>query len=1158
MKSNLLFSIIAMTGGLCPSIMAADGDVTISGETMQWHKVILTLDGPAASATDVDNPFLNRRFNVTFTSPTGKTFNVPGYFAGDGNGGGTGSKWVAHLNPDAIGNWTYLISFRTGADVAVALTETEGTAVAQYNGKTGGFTVAASTKSGADFRAPDKGMLVNRGHHYLTFANGQPFIHAGLGICENLLGYTGFTNTNKTVCPTGVFHNFTVHAADWQAGDPDWDNGKGKALIGMFNYIANEGANNIYFQTNTLNDDGKDTFPHLEPTSGTYLGEPTSPAEWAKLLRYDLLKLKQWDIAFAHAQKKGIFFNWHFQEHNNLYFYGGSSTKDVMTVHRRLLFRMLNAYFGYYNGIMWNLGEECQWTLSQMKAQMAYIKAIDPYDHPVTIQLGGAGQSVSWMKDFMGYANNDVFSTQETLSPTAAFTAVQQRRNDSRASGVPVCVTNEEPQKIENNNLDTVGYPYGRREKMWPWMMSGGNAFQWYIQKDGGGHGLDQVIEDFSVMKNAFNWSRYMRDFLYRLPLLNGQSSMTLVTSTTGDDFTLYKDGEIYGIYNTKSGTGMSLDLTGKTGSYTVKWYDPRNGGALQNGTVTTIAGGAKRDLGSAPNNTNMDWAILVQNTASVTNQAPVVNAGSNLAVTLPATAALDGSVSDDGLPELVTVTTVWTKISGPGTVSFGNAAAIDTTASFSKAGTYVLRLTASDTQFSPFDEVQVVVAAAGTNTAPVVSAGTDQSITLPTTVALDGTVSDDGLPALATLTTTWTKLSGPGTVSFGNAAAIDTTASFSVAGTYVLRLTADDSAASTFDDVQVVVAAAPAGPTVTDFTLIDADTDLPVPNREHLVGNVILSLADLPANLALRANTAGTVGSIKFGVDGNANFKTESTAPYSIFGDTAGNYAPWTLAIGSHTITGTPYSGAGATGTAGSVTTLSLTLLAANKAPVVSAGSDLAITLPATAVLNGTVSDDGLPTGSSLTIEWSVLSGPGTGTVSFGDPSAIDTTASFSMAGTYVLQVMAYDDDLATFDNMQVVVTATGINKPGIPTVTGDGTATPTMHGAADAGNVIHILVDGVEVGTTTAGADNTWSYTISGLTAGTHAVTVKVENTSGTSPVSDAKVISIAAASDGTVASEDGGGGGRCGFGGLSSFVMLALFAFMRCMQRLRADGE
>ena len=80
-------------------------------------------------------------------------------------------------------------------------------------------------------------------------------------------------------------------------------------------------------------------------------------------------------------------------------------------------------------------------------------------------------------------------------------------------------------------------------------------------------------------------------------------------------------------------------------------------------------------------------------------------------------------------------------------------------------------------------------------NNAPQVNAGPDQIIVYPDTdVTLDGTVTDDGIPnPPGVLTTTWSKISGPGDVTFGDASAVDTTATFSVFGTYILRLTAND-----------------------------------------------------------------------------------------------------------------------------------------------------------------------------------------------------------------------------------------------------------------------------------------------------------------------------------------------------------------------------
>ena len=55
-------------------------------------------------------------------------------------------------------------------------------------------------------------------------------------------------------------------------------------------------------------------------------------------------------------------------------------------------------------------------------------------------------------------------------------------------------------------------------------------------------------------------------------------------------------------------------------------------------------------------------------------------------------------------------------------------------------------------------------------------------------------------------MTTTWSEVSGPGAVTFGDAGALHTSASFLQAGTYVLRLTADDGERSAFDELTVTV----------------------------------------------------------------------------------------------------------------------------------------------------------------------------------------------------------------------------------------------------------------------------------------------------------------------------------------------------------------
>jgi hypothetical protein len=167
------------------------------------------------------------------------------------------------------------------------------------------------------------------------------------------------------------------------------------------------------------------------------------------------------------------------------------------------------------------------------------------------------------------------------------------------------------------------------------------------------------------------------------------------------------------------------------------------------------------------------------------TNAAPVVNAGPDKTVTLPASVTLDGSVTDDGLPADGTLTSTWSKVSGPGTVTFADPSKASTTASFSAEGVYELQLTGSDSALSTADRVTVTVNnASGANAAPVVNAGPDQTIIASGAATLNGSATDDGLPSSpGNLTVTWSKVSGPGTVTFANASSAQTTATFSTTG---------------------------------------------------------------------------------------------------------------------------------------------------------------------------------------------------------------------------------------------------------------------------------------------------------------------------------------------------------------------------------------
>ncbi|VGO16669.1 hypothetical protein PDESU_05260 [Pontiella desulfatans] len=112
----------------------------------------------------------------------------------------------------------------------------------------------------------------------------------------------------------------------------------------------------------------------------------------------------------------------------------------------------------------------------------------------------------------------------------------------------------------------------------------------------------------------------------------------------------------------------------------------------------------------------------------------------------------------------------------------------------------------------------------------------------------------------------------------------------------------------------------------VTSLTLINADTDLPMAGYDPLVDGTSIDLASLPTrNLNIRANTdPDPVGSVVLNLSGaETHTQTETVQPYALKGDTSGDYDAWTPSVGSYSLTATPYTGSGASGTAGIALTI-------------------------------------------------------------------------------------------------------------------------------------------------------------------------------------------------------------------------------------------
>jgi len=382
----------------------------------------------------------------------------------------------------------------------------------------------------------------------------------------------------------------------------------------------------------------------------------------------------------------------------------------------------------------------------------------------------------------------------------------------------------------------------------------------------------------------------------------------------------------------------------------------------------------------------------LMQVTVYPANAAPVVGAGADTIVSLPATSvSLAGSVSDDGLPAGSTTAVAWSVVSAPGPVTFANPTSPTTTVRLSTPGTYVFRLSASDGDLSATDDVTVLLEPA--NTAPVVSAGADQRVLgLATTLA--GSVTDDGKPQGGTLSSTWSVVSGPGPVSFANAANPTTPVTFAAPGTYRLRITATDGELQASDDVEIVAnpgnepprlsAGLDGSVTTAVLTLAGQAQDDGLPAGGGLT--TAWSLVSGPGAVTF-ANPASPTTSVRFDADGAFVLRLSATD-----------------------------------GELQAIDDVTFSVARVNQAPSVEAGASRALTLPASSLtLNGSATDDGLPTQAPLAYRWTVASGPGG--VRFADSHSLTTAASFDAPGTYVLRLTASDGALTGSDTLTVAV---------------------------------------------------------------------------------------------------------------------------------------
>ncbi len=530
-------------------------------------------------------------------------------------------------------------------------------------------------------------------------------------------------------------------------------------------------------------------------------------------------------------------------------------------------------------------------------------------------------------------------------------------------------------------------------------LVAGNYIFRLTVTDNDGGSSYDQVT--LTVNEEIINQAPQVNagtDIYIQLPI----NSATINATATDD-----------GVINNYSWQ----QITGP-GTATI------TNGNQEDATVSNLVEGIYEFRLTVTDNNGATGSDQVRVLVSPVNQPPQVNAGPDHTIDLPQTTlSITAGVTDpDGTIDNV----IWTKRSGPSGGALTDDDQFTVHISALGEGVYVFRITATDNQgATSYDEVRVTVQAQ--NQYPVVNAGTDVSIQLPTnTLNLSGSANDsDGTIS----NISWTKEDGPA-ATMTNASTLTLTLTDLLEGQYRFRLTVtDNDGATTYDDVIVLV-------------------------EPEEVNQPPVANAGVDKSVTLPTNTTNIFGS---GTDTDGSIASYFWERISGPSASLSNIYTSTLTVGS-LLEGQYIFQLTVTDNDGSTDSDQMTLIvnpaAINQAPVANAGRDISLTLPNNSVnVVGSGSD---PDGTVVSYAWSKVTGPN---VTMTNTTNAVLSLSDMVEGSYTFRLVVTDDDGATdSDEVVVVINPENINQAPI----------------ANAGENINITLPTNSVNISGSGTDN------------------------------------------------------------------------------------
>ncbi len=332
--------------------------------------------------------------------------------------------------------------------------------------------------------------------------------------------------------------------------------------LAAIDQLADHGINSLYVMTMNVGGDGKNVWP--------WIGSNQDEAK-ANHRRFDVARLADWERVFAHMQNKGLAIHLVLEDDDAWNGYD-----------RPLYLRQIIARFAHHNALIWNIAEEYEenYTADEVKLIAMQIKSLDPYDHPVAVHQARELES---HEPFLGNADFDITSFQSTDGPHNELAATWFGKSGEHAH--KLAISFDETGKLAPTDREKA------RKIAWACFLGGANyeIHTWPIFT-----GTNTYANYADMLDDVSRVRGFLAD---NTPFWEMSPRNDLLKNREDTDYLFAKPGEVYAVYS-ETGESITLDLTGVSGTFRVRWFDPA-AGAFQDDD--DIEGGAAREIGGPP-----------------------------------------------------------------------------------------------------------------------------------------------------------------------------------------------------------------------------------------------------------------------------------------------------------------------------------------------------------------------------------------------------------------------------------------------------------------------------------------------------------------------------------------------------------------------------